>query len=169
MDVMRNPGEAPAAAAVLRHADEGSQLEILGARYVFKATSAETAGSFCCIEVSVPPGRGVPPHTHTHEDEAFHVLAGKIVIDCAGLEGPQCLGPGGFFFGPRGLRHAFRNEGAEEARLLVFCLPGAGIEAMFRQMDAAGRGGEPSIATILAIAASAGVDIASEPEPAATV
>src|SRR5690606_11405560 len=131
MDVMRNPGEAPAAAAVLRHADEGSRLEILGARYVFKAKSAETAGSFCC----------------------FGVREWLIVMVSAGLEGLYGIGLGGYFCGPRGLRHALRKGGAEEVRLLGFGLPGVGLEAMLREMDAAGRGGEPSIATIVAIAA----------------
>jgi hypothetical protein len=71
---------------------------------------------------------------------------------------------GSFFYGPRGLQHSFRNEGKVEARMLVFCSPGSGIERMFTEMDAAGRraGGMPAMDEIAAIAARAGVVIASE-------
>jgi quercetin dioxygenase-like cupin family protein len=150
-----------------RTAGEGPALDVLGAPYVFKATSAETENRFCCIECTVPPGSGVPPHTHTHEDEAFYVLAGEITLDSADLDRPARLRPGAFFLAPRGRQHAFRNEGSEPARMLVVCTPGAGIERMFREMDAAGRrspGAPPAMPEIFSIAARAGVDIAREPD-----
>ena len=147
---------------VARAGGEGASLDVLGSPYLIKAHAAETGGAFCCIECTVPPGTGVPPHTHTHEDEAFYVLAGEIVVESADAAGPLRLGAGAFFFAPRGRRHAFRNEGASPARLLVLALPGAGLERMFREMDAAGRrsGGAPSMEEITAIAANAGVIIA---------
>jgi len=64
-------------ASIARHASDGVTINVLGAPYEFKAASAETGNSFCCIEGRIPAGSGVPPHTHTHEDEAFYVLAGK--------------------------------------------------------------------------------------------
>ena len=154
-------------ASIARGAGDGRVLNVLGAPYVLKATSAETGNRFCCIECTVPPGSGVPPHTHAHEDEAFYVLAGEIVLDSADQPAPLRLGAGSFFFGPRGRQHAFRNEGHAVARMLVFCTPGAGIERMFTEMDAAGRrsGGAPAMDEIFAIAGRAGVVIAREPEP----
>lgn len=115
----------------------GRVLMVLGAPYVIKASAADT-GSFCCIESEVPPGAGVPPHTHAGEDEAFYVLSGTITFETAGL-GTQRLGPGSLFFGPRGIEHTFRNETGETARMLVYISPGAGMEAMFGEIDAAGR------------------------------
>lgn len=151
--------------SIARAAGNGLALDVLGAPYVFKATSAETGNRFCCIECTVPPGSGVPPHTHAHEDEAFYVLAGEIILDSADQPAPLRFAAGSFFFGPRGRQHSFRNEGNVAARMLVFCTPGTGIERMFTEMDAAGRrsGGAPSMDEIFAIAARAGVAIAREP------
>jgi mannose-6-phosphate isomerase-like protein (cupin superfamily) len=151
-------------ATIARAADEGHTLNVLGAPYVLKATSAETGNRFCCIESTIAPGAGVPPHTHEHEDEAFYVLAGEIVFDSADRPAPLRLAAGSFFYGPRGLQHSFRNEGKVDARMLVFCSPGSGMERMFTEMDAAGHraGGMPEMDEILAIAARAGVVIASE-------
>jgi len=151
----------PIIASIARATNEGPTLNVLGSPYVFKATSAETGNRFCCIECTIAPGSGVPPHIHQYEDEAFYVLAGEVVFECTDQPTPLRFGVGSFFFGPRGREHAFRNEGNEDARLIVFCVPGAGMERMFTEMDAAGRraDGAPSMEQILAIAAKAGVAI----------
>lgn len=155
--------ETAPTASIARCASDGLAINVLGAPYVFKATSVETGNSFCCVEGRIPPGSGVPPHTHTREDEAFYVLAGEITLDSADLPAPLRLGPGSFFFGPRSRQHSFRNEGTIDARILVFCVPGAGIERMFIDMDAAAsrNGGAPSMDEILSIANRAGVMIAA--------
>jgi mannose-6-phosphate isomerase-like protein (cupin superfamily) len=151
-----------ALAPVVRAAGEGCVLNVLGAPYVFKATSAETGNRFCCIEHVVPPGAGVPPHTHAHEDEAFYVLAGEVTLEGAGRSGPVRVGPGAFFFAPRGQQHSFRNESGAEARMLVFCTPGSGIERMFTDLDGATRrsNGAPPMDEVVAVAARYGVVIA---------
>ena len=56
----------------------GSTLDVLGVTHIYKATGAETAGSFSLWEAVVPPGAGAPPHTHTNEDHAFIVLMGEV-------------------------------------------------------------------------------------------
>jgi quercetin dioxygenase-like cupin family protein len=157
------PASEAAAVPIARGPGKGAVLDILGAPYIVKAHAAETADAFLCIEHKVPLGSGVPPHTHTHEDEIFYVLEGEITFETADLAAPLRLGAGGFVFSPRGQRHTFRNEGPAEARLLVLVLPGAGLERMFQELDAAGRqsGGAPSIDEITAITARAGVIIAS--------
>src|SRR5258707_5808666 len=45
-------------------------------------------------ELRFVPGSGVPPHTHAHEDEAFYVLAGEIILDSADRPAPLRLGAG---------------------------------------------------------------------------
>jgi mannose-6-phosphate isomerase-like protein (cupin superfamily) len=151
---------------IARRAGQGTTIHIMGAPYVFKATSEETGNRFCCLEHAVPPGSGVPPHTHTHEDEAFFVLEGEVTFDSAGHAEPLQLGAGSFLFSPRGHQHAFRNAGNVEARMLVWCMPGAGVERMFRELHAAGEraGGRPDMAEIIAIAERAGVNIAQMPD-----
>jgi quercetin dioxygenase-like cupin family protein len=153
--VMRSAGVA----SIARGPGEGAQLNVLGSRYVFKATSQETGGQYCCIDVTLPPGAGVPPHTHSVEDEAFYVTAGEVVFEAADQPRPLRLGAGSFFFGSRGRRHAFRNEGPLEARMLVICTPGAGLERMFIELDAAGASEPPAMDEVVAITARAGVAI----------
>lgn len=152
-----------AAISIARAPGEGALLDILGSPYIIKAHAAETGGAFCCIESRLPQGAGVPPHTHSHEDEVFYVLSGEVVFEVAGEPAPMTLGAGSFVFSPRGQRHGFRNEGPAEARLLVLALPGAGLESMFCELDAAGRqnGGRPSFEEVTRIAARAGVTIHS--------
>ncbi len=153
--------DAATLAPITRAPGSGRTLDVLGAPYVIKASSAETGDRFCCIEGTIPAGTGVPPHTHANEDEAFYVLAGTITFEIAG-DNPVRLGPGSFVYGPRGRQHAFRNETGAEARMLVYCSPGAGMESMFTDIDAAARqsGGMLAGDVIGAIAARYGVTIA---------
>src|SRR6185312_10534182 len=109
----------------------GQSLNVLGTTHVCKATERETAGQFSLFELVVPPGAGAPPHTHTHEDECFYVLAGELLVEAAGEPSPLRLGEGAFFFGARGRRHAFRNVGKAPARVLALSLPGDGLARMF--------------------------------------
>lgn len=155
-------GVTPADRALVsfvREQSEGTPLNVLGSPYFVKASAAETGDAFCCIECTIPPGSGVPPHTHTREHEAFYVLTGEIVVSSAHVREPTRLRTGAFFFTPRGCQHTFRNESREVARILVICTPGAGMEAMFTAFDAAGRAntGPALQAQIGAIAAQAGV------------
>lgn len=142
----------------------GSQLNVLGVTHIYKATAAETGGSFSLWEDIVPPGAGAPPHTHSREDEAFYVLSGEIQIEFEGEAAPHRVGPGGFFFGARHRRHGYRNVGDEPARVLVLCTPSVGLDEMFAELDAATAEGTPAIEKLAAICAKYGVVI--DPEAA---
>src|SRR5947208_11457705 len=98
-----------AAEPFVREPAAGSTLNVLGVTHIYKATGAETAGSFSLWEAVVPPGAGAPPHTHAREDEAFYVLSGELLIEFEGEPAPHRVGPGGFFLGARDRRHAVRN------------------------------------------------------------
>jgi mannose-6-phosphate isomerase-like protein (cupin superfamily) len=137
----------------------GAMLNVLGVTHLYKATGAETASTFSLWEDIVPPGAGVPPHVHEHEDEAFYVLSGEIQVEFEGARGPHRVGPGGFFYGPRHRRHAYRNLGNEPARLLVMCTPSRGLDRMFAELATATANGMPGIARVAAIAARYGVTI----------
>ncbi len=142
-------------------AGSGRAEAVLGTALRYKAEPSETGGRMACVEVAVPPGAGVPPHRHESEDEAFYVLSGRVTIsgdDCEG--GAVRLEAGGFFFGPRGRVHGFRNEDGEAAaRLLVVVTPGTGIAAMFADLAALGRegAGGPDPARVAAICGGYGV------------
>ena len=148
-----------AAEPFVREPTAGSTLNVLGVTHIYKATGAETAGSFSLWEAVVPPGAGAPPHTHAREDEAFYVLSGELVIEFEGESAPRRVAPGGFFFGARGRRHAFRNVGDKPARVLILSTPSCGLDRMFGELDAATAAGEPEFAKLMAIAARYGVTI----------
>jgi len=148
-----------AAEPFVRAPTAGSTLNVLGVTHIYKATGAETAGSFSLWEAVVPPGAGAPPHTHTREDEAFYVLSGELLIEFEGEPTPRRVSPGGFFFGARGRRHALRNVGDQPVRVLVLSAPSCGLDQMFAELDAATAAGMPDMAKLMAIAAKYGVTI----------
>jgi quercetin dioxygenase-like cupin family protein len=135
----------------------GSKLNVLGSTHIYKATAAETGGSFSLWEAVFPPGKGAPPHTHTREDEAFFVLSGELTIEFEGAS--HRVTSGGFFFGARNRRHAVRNVGDEPARVLILSAPSCGLDQMFGELDAAAATGKPEFATLTAICAKYGVII----------
>jgi quercetin dioxygenase-like cupin family protein len=139
----------------------GPTIDVLGVAHVYKAMANDTGHQFSLWESIVPPGAGAPAHTHTREDEAFYVLSGEVQFELEGRDDPLRLGPGGFLFGPRNRRHGYRNIGAVTARLLVLAMPGAGLDRMFADLDAAGKrtAHMPAIDTIAAIADQYGVVI----------
>jgi quercetin dioxygenase-like cupin family protein len=144
-----------------RAPDTGSTLDVLGVPHIYKAMATDTGHQFSAWESIVPPGAGAPAHTHTREDEAFYVLGGEVLFEVEGAADPLRLGTGGFLFAPRNRRHAYRNIGAVAARLLVFAIPGAGLDRMFAAFDAESKrsGRMPAIDTIAAIAEQYGVMI----------
>jgi quercetin dioxygenase-like cupin family protein len=148
-----------AAQPFVRAPAAGSTLNVLGVTHIYKATGAETGGSFSLWEDVVPPGAGAPPHTHAHEDEAFYVLSGEIVIEFEGEPAPRRVASGGFFFGARGRRHAYRNVSDEPARVLVLSAPSCGLDQMFAELDAATAKGMTEIGNLAAICVKYGVII----------
>ena len=150
-----------AAAAHSREPKAGSALNVLGVTHIYKITGAETGGALSFWEAVIPPGAGAPPHTHSREDEAFYVLSGEVLAEVEGTPDPLRLGAGAFLFAPRYRRHGYRNVGTDTARLLVFAMPGAGLDRMFVAFEEAGKrsGNMPAIETIAAIAAQHGVVI----------
>lgn len=152
---------AAAAQPFVRPPAAGSTLNVLGVIHTYKATAAETGGSFSLWEAVVPPGAGAPPHTHTREDEAFYVPSGELAIEFEGT--PRRVGPGGFFFGARNRRHAIRNVSDQPARVLILSAPSCGLDQMFAELDTAAAAGMPEFAVLTAICAKYGVII--EPPP----
>jgi len=144
-----------------RAPDTGPTLDVLGVTHAYKVMANDTGHQFSVWEAIVPPDAGAPAHTHTREDEAFYVLRGEVLVEVEGAADPLRLGPGGFLFAPRNRRHGYRNIGTVAARLLVFAMPGAGLDCMFATLDAASKRSEqmPAIDTIAAIAEQYGVVI----------
>jgi quercetin dioxygenase-like cupin family protein len=117
------------AVPIIRQDGEGEQMWFAGGgAFTWKATSAETGGAFIMLEDRMVRGKTTPLHLHPNEDEAIYVLAGELLVHIEGDE--QRVGPGGLFFAPRGVPHAFVVT-SETARVLAWQTPGTG-ESFYR-------------------------------------
>jgi len=105
----------------------------VGGPLTFKVTGAETGGALTAFENVIPPGQGPPLHTHDAEDEAWYVIEGRLRFRIADDESEAEAGS--FVFVPRGTPHAFRNDGDDEARILVLFTP-SGMEGFFERFAA---------------------------------
>ena len=99
---------------------EGAYLPVLDITH--KVTAQSFGGAFTIIEVGLPPGEMIPPHTHAREDECAFVLEGELTFD---VGGEIVLAPeGSFVLKPRGVYHAFCNTSAKPNRHLEIHAPG---------------------------------------------
>lgn len=104
----------------------------LGARYII--SGERTGGGVSVVEHPIKPkSLAAPLHTHSREDEISFVIEGRIGVQIG--EQVAVAGPGATVFKPRGIPHAFWNEGEEPARVLEMITPG-GFEGYFREMSA---------------------------------
>ena len=96
----------------------------------FKAITKDTKGAYSLAENRRDPGSGVDPHTHGIEDESFYVIEGNFTfqIGSRSIEAPA----GTFVFGPKGVRHSYKNTGTTPGRLLVLSSP-AGFEKFLEE------------------------------------
>lgn len=115
----------PIAQVIQNGPGQGQAYSAVGDVYRFLATGEQTAGAYVLAEARVLPGGGPPPHIHHREDESFFILEGEITF----LLGDQRVvaKAGSFIQGPRGIPHAFKNEGSSTARMLILAMP-AGFE-----------------------------------------
>lgn len=109
---------------------QGKTYSAVGDKYVMLATGEQTGGAYCLMDSTVPPGGGPPPHYHTREEESFYVLAGEITFT---VDDKTIIGTTGTFVQiPRGTPHAFKNNSAAPARMLIQCVP-AGFDKFMRE------------------------------------
>lgn len=101
---------------------------VMGSRYTLLLTAEDSGGAFSLLKLVVPAGRGAPLHTHTHEDETFHVTVGEVEFSTGGQAIHARLGS--VVFAPRGVSHGFFNVGTEDACLLCMITPG-GLERFY--------------------------------------
>ncbi len=102
-----------------------------GDRYTFLISGEQAGGGFFAMEGFVPAGGGPPPHIHEREDETLYILEGKCCVQIG--EQQLVASAGDFMFLPRGVVHAFRNDGPETLRLILTFVP-AGIEEFFEEV-----------------------------------
>lgn len=117
------------AVPIIRQGGEGERLSFAGGGvFTLKATGKETGGSLLILEDQMVRGKVTPLHRHPGMDEAIYLLDGQVVVHMDGEE--HRVGPGGFFFAPRGLPHAFMVT-SDTARILALMTPASG-EGFYR-------------------------------------
>ena len=130
-----------------------------------------TAGEdgICVVEHRMPFGDSAPLHVHRQEDEAFHVLEGRMRFQIDGQE--RLAGPGDTVIAPKGLPHTYRVESREGARTLTITR-GSDFETMLRQASRPAEQPElpplmePTpeiIAALVQLCAENGIDIVGPP------
>ena len=127
---------------------DGKSFWFGGQGAIFKVPGADTGGSFAIIEHPTDPGRLVPPHVHTREDELSYVVEGEFGVRV----GDQVFNAatGAYIYKPRGIPHTFWNAGTTPARLIEIIWP-AGFEKFFEELAELYRGApDPGQITALA-------------------
>jgi quercetin dioxygenase-like cupin family protein len=106
-------------------------VKLFGVRFGYKVTGVESDGRFAALEVDIPAGTLVKPHTHSREDEFSLILAGTVGVRV----GDSVLeaGPGAYLVKPRGVPHAMWNRGTEPVKVLEMLSP-AGLERYFEEL-----------------------------------
>jgi quercetin dioxygenase-like cupin family protein len=107
---------------ILHGPESGKAVGVLGARSIFKATSAETGGAYAILVQEIPPGVGPPLHVHRHETEVFYILEGLFEVTVGGQNVAAPVGTTAVC--PRDIPHTFRNVGPTPGKLLLTVIPG---------------------------------------------
>ncbi len=106
---------------VVGDAGQGAAYDFGGARFVMKASGADTGGQLAVMEMLCPAALDVPSHVHDGEDEMFYVLSGDLTGRCAGQ--PWSASPGAFVLLPRDTEHSFTVTSRSDAKVLVVLGP----------------------------------------------
>ncbi len=92
----------------------------------------EPDGAYSLVEwVSAPGVPGTPLHIHEMTDEGFYVLEGTFGFQ-VGDETVEAAA-GAFVFAPKGIVHAFWNQGPSPAKMLIMMSP-PGFERYFEEL-----------------------------------
>lgn len=107
-------------------------IAVLGDRVRVVLRSASSPHRMATMEVEVPPGSGVPSHSHEAEEEAYYVLDGEIEMTVGGRTAP--LRAGDFAHVPPRTAHGYRNAGDRTARFLAWTVGGP-VDEFFAAMS----------------------------------
>jgi quercetin dioxygenase-like cupin family protein len=108
----------------------GQVFRVFGQSVTERITAEQSGGASYVFEEISPPGTGVPPHRHLHEDEIVQVLEGRLEVTLDSVV--SVAEAGAILHLPRGSVHGFRNSGPADARTLWVVPPGANMQALFR-------------------------------------
>lgn len=117
------------------------------------------------IEVEVPPGSGVPPHTHA-SPEMFYMVEGELTVCQLAADGPpteMIAGPGSVIRIASMAVHGYSNNSHAPVRMLV--LTERAMTDFFRDIGTAEPQAEPDFPRLAAAMQRHGVEMLP-PQPA---
>ena len=97
-------------------------------------------GDAVLVEMWVEPGGGVPAHLHPAMEERFEVVSGELNF-LAGRKW-QTARAGETVVVPAGTRHAYRNDGAEQAHGVCRASPPQTLQEFLEEAAAMARAGK---------------------------
>jgi len=102
----------------------GKLLDMAPGRFsALKLLGGETAESIMLFEETAPADTETTFHLHRDSDEVAYVLAGEVTMKIGDEVTVGKTGSCAFF--PRNVPHAWKNTGAETARILFLYTPAA--------------------------------------------
>ncbi len=107
-------------------------LQVLSDQLRLLLRSADSASRMSAMVVDVPPGGGVPLHSHDAEEEGYFVLQGELALTI-GSQTRQ-LAPGDFGHVPPRTTHGYTNPGSAPVRFLAWTVGGP-IDEFFGAMS----------------------------------
>jgi quercetin dioxygenase-like cupin family protein len=125
-------------------------------------TSEDSGGSYYVLDQISPPGFGVPPHSHTLEDEIVFVIAGEFDIFLNGTV--HKVGPGAVVDFPRGSLHGFKCTGSEAGHTKWVVMAGGNFQTFFREL-ATFPPGPPDFVRLDALHRRHGISMAPPADP----
>ena len=99
---------------------EGRTQEAAGVRLTWKATGEDTGYATSVYEMDLPPGKGIPIHSHPYA-EVFYVVSGHtdfLRVNESGEEEWVRCGPGDTLIAPMNALHTFHNHTEKPSRFL---------------------------------------------------
>jgi quercetin dioxygenase-like cupin family protein len=134
----------------------GQTFRVFGQTVTERITAEDSGGAYYVMEELSPPGTGVPPHRHTHEDEIVQVLAGTFEVFLDGEVSIVTAGATLHF--ARGTRHGFRNVGTSDGQTLWVATPGTATQALLRALSTFPEG-PPDLVRLGALNAAYGIEM----------
>jgi len=114
------------------HRGQRDVIDVLGIWCEWKTTEDETNHHYCVMEMTLPPGSGVPLHRHAVQ-ETFTVTEGSAEFGRIATNGEEWLpiAIGDVVNVPNWAYHGFRDPNAVAVKVQLTCA--AGLEAFFRE------------------------------------
>jgi quercetin dioxygenase-like cupin family protein len=138
----------------------GQELNDFGNTLSVILAGEQTGGTLALALEVTPPGGGPPLHVHSHEDELFLVVEGRISYYTEGSWTE--VGVGGAVYLPRGVVHSYRNVGTTPSRQWILTTP-AGFEKFFaHSADEFAKPGGPEMNRIVEIHREHGIELLGE-------